>query len=519
MFLRTDREEKHLAAFNAPRRSVAVIAKCIAILILATVLVVLIGGNSHVFGPPLIALLLTALIAAVLVSLRPRIFLAPLGAAELRDAPNAGSIVAAEPLFLASPSPALLVDCESQEILAVNPAAAELYGYPLNELCGLPIAALLSGSSKPGDTSTDCPVEGLARHHRADGSTFWAELQLRRIEHQTRPVWLVAVTDVGARMKLVQELESSERFAFDLVELSLGIVFSHDLDGTLQTVNPAFVRALGLSKDDLIGRNLAKFLLPRQRDVFSGYLSSIDQDAGSNGVLHMHSRDGGELVWEFRNRLRIGADGSKSVLCCAVDISERARNERRLLETSRKDPLTGCYNRRHLQIFEEDAEPSACWAAIVIDIDHLKRYNDSHGHRAGDQAIVSTARALEGMVRSDDSVVRLGGDEFVILLRRCDRATLESFALRLQIARDNQVCVPFTFGMAMRKNGEDLDETIHRADRQLIERRVIERSSIRLDRTDGTQPREPRGQRLRVRIEPDDGEVLAPPVPIGSARN
>ncbi|MGB3046752.1 hypothetical protein, partial [Dokdonella sp.] len=63
---------------NAPLRSAAVVGKCLAILALSSALVVVIGGNSHVFGRPLIALLLTAIIAAVLVSLRPRLFLAPL---------------------------------------------------------------------------------------------------------------------------------------------------------------------------------------------------------------------------------------------------------------------------------------------------------------------------------------------------------------------------------------------------------------------------------------------------------
>src|SRR5690606_18169110 len=132
------------------------------------------------------------------------------------------------------------------------------------------------------------------------------------------------------------------------------------------------------------------------------------------------------------NQLRTLADGSREVLCCAIDISERSRNERRLLENSRKDPLTGCYNRRHLDAFQADAEPGAQWACVVVDIDYLKRYNDSHGHRAGDQALVRLARFLDRIVRKDDSLVRLGGDEFVILLRQCDQATLESFATRLQ---------------------------------------------------------------------------------------
>ncbi len=518
MFLRTDREEKRLAAFNARPRSAAVIGKCIAILILAAAMVIVIGGNRHVFGPPLIALLLTALVAAVLVSLRPRIFLASFGATDLHDTANAESTVGAEPLFMASPAPTLLVDCESLEILAANQAAAELYGHAQSALCQLPLNTLLSVAAQPTEGETEIPVAGLARHQRADGSAFWAELQLRRIDHQARPAWLVVVTDVSARMHLAHKLESSERFAVELVELSLGIVFSHDLDGTLQMVNPAFARALGLPSEKLIGRNLAEFLLPRQGDVFSGYLSGIDHDKGISGVARLHKHNGGELVWEFRNRLRVAADGSKSVLCCAVDISERTRNERRLLETSHKDPLTGCYDRRHLQVFEEDVEPAACWAAIVIDIDHLNRDNDTHRYRVVDQAIVSTARMLEEMVRSDDSVVRLGGDEFVILLRHSDQATLESFAMRLQRARENRAGVAFTFGMAMRKHGEDLEETIHRADRQLVERRIIERSSIRLDRPGGTRPRESRGQRLWGRGEPDAAEVSSKPVAIDVAR-
>jgi diguanylate cyclase (GGDEF)-like protein len=208
--------------------------------------------------------------------------------------------------------------------------------------------------------------------------------------------------------------------------------------------------------------------------------------------------------------MRTLADGSREVLCCAVDISERSRNEHRLLEKSRKDPLTGCYNRRHLAAFQTDAKPGASWASVVIDIDHLKRYNDTYGHRAGDQAIVRLARFLERIVRKDDSIVRLGGDEFVILLQQCDPVTLESFAVRLQGALATQETVPFSYGLAMRKNDEELELTIHRADRQMIERRIIERSSIRLD-----VPREARRSEARrsvIRIHPEVGSVQAEPI-------
>jgi diguanylate cyclase (GGDEF)-like protein len=222
------------------------------------------------------------------------------------------------------------------------------------------------------------------------------------------------------------------------------------------------------------------------------YLLEVARNGQDSGAVHMLGRDGSEQVWEFRNRLRTAADESQQVICCAIDITERSRNERRLLEKSRKDPLTGCYNRSHLAAFQVDALPGATWACVVIDIDQLKRYNDAFGHRSGDQAIVRTARFLERMVRKDDSIVRLGGDEFVILLQNCDKETLESFATRLQAAQSTQETIPFSFGLAMRKGEEELEYTIHRADRQMIERRTIERSSIRVD-----GPRENRRPKMR----------------------
>ncbi|MEP6880782.1 MAG: PAS domain S-box protein, partial [Dokdonella sp.] len=488
MFLRSSQDERNLAALNAPPRSVAVIGKCLAILALSIALVVAVGGDQHVFGPPLIALFLTALVAIVLVSLRPRLFLSPLGSVEKDNLHDRAALDTTQSLFISMPLASLLVDCESRQVIAANPAAAELYGYAMEALAGLPMKALWSGVGSHDETILESPIDGLARHQRADGSVFWVETRLRCIEHQSRPAWLLAVTDAGARVNLAQSLESSERFADDLVEQSLGIVFLHDLDGTLRRVNPAFARALGYSKDELIGKNLSDLLVPRQHDASKGYQMNIHQEQGSD-IVHLQRRDGSELEWQLRNRLRTAPDGVQSVLCCAIDVSERSRDQRRLLETSQKDPLTECYNRRHLQVFENDAEAGARWAAIVIEMDHSKRDSVKSGHRLGDQGVVATARMLDRMVRSEDSVVRLGGDEFVILLRRSDQATLESFAVRLQRVRDTEPGTPFTFGMATRKENEALEETIRRADRQLIERRFIERNSIRIDSTGAARPR------------------------------
>ena len=508
MFARKKREAARLASLMVPSASSSVIGKPMLISILGLVAIVTLGTNTHLFAPPLLALLFTAAVAAVLVSLRSQVSSDPdSGFHETRalcvsedDSADAG--VVGEALFVAAPMPMLVVDCEFQEIVAANPAASELYACPARELIGECMTNLLSTANEGMKSTSSDPVSGLARHRRADGSTLWVELNVRRMQFGGRTVWMIVVTDVTARIQLVQELEASERSCRELTELSLGIVFTHGLGGKLLMVNPAFARSLGHPVDALVGQTLSEFIVPRQHDAFAEYLLNICRHGRDSGAVHMLRQDGSELVWEFRNLLRTGADGSREVLCCAIDISERSRNERRAIESSRKDPLTGCYNRRHLAEFQADSQPGANWACVVIDIDHLKRYNDTHGHRAGDQAIVRVARFLERIVRKQDSVVRLGSDEFVILLSECDRASLESFAARLQGAQATHETIPFSFGMALRKKDEDLEQTIHRADRQMIERRVIERSSIRLDAPrDYRRTNEPPSPVVRIHAE------------------
>ena len=67
-----------------------------------------------------------------------------------------------------------------------------------------------------------------------------------------------------------------------------------------------------------------------------------------------------------------------------IDITQRKALEDQLLEYSIRDPLTGCYNRRYLDLEQERLErETSTWGAIIVDIDHFKDYNDRHGHQAG----------------------------------------------------------------------------------------------------------------------------------------
>jgi diguanylate cyclase (GGDEF)-like protein len=132
----------------------------------------------------------------------------------------------------------------------------------------------------------------------------------------------------------------------------------------------------------------------------------------------------------------------------ASAVEERTRE---LRELSLRDPLTGLRNRRFLWeviptatselaqlrrgVDEErrGPEPDRVTGFLMVDIDHFKQVNDTHGHAAGDAVLRRLSQLLEESVRSDDIVVRWGGEEFLLVLRRTRPETLAGFADRLRL--------------------------------------------------------------------------------------
>ncbi len=93
----------------------------------------------------------------------------------------------------------------------------------------------------------------------------------------------------------------------------------------------------------------------------------------------------------------------------------------RLQEQAMRDPLTGLFNRRQLDAdlgpaIERSAQAGGALSVVMIDIDHFKRINDTHGHPAGDAVLQALAQLLQRHARPGDMACRHGGEEFVLLL-------------------------------------------------------------------------------------------------------
>ena len=102
------------------------------------------------------------------------------------------------------------------------------------------------------------------------------------------------------------------------------------------------------------------------------------------------------------------------------------------------DPLTGLFNRRHVSVLAEDLDRELVQgrqaSVILFDIDRFKEINDTHGHFAGDRALVAIARLLRENARDSDTPVRYGGDEFLVLLSGTGTEKARDMAERLRLA-------------------------------------------------------------------------------------
>lgn len=108
-----------------------------------------------------------------------------------------------------------------------------------------------------------------------------------------------------------------------------------------------------------------------------------------------------------------------------------------LCELSLRDPLTGLANRRHFRAvltreIEIVARSGNSALLLMLDIDHFKQVNDTHGHLAGDKVLQTVARCISGCVRPQDTVARYGGEEFAIVMPDCQAAYGETVAERIR---------------------------------------------------------------------------------------
>ena len=194
---------------------------------------------------------------------------------------------------------------------------------------------------------------------------------------------------------------------------------------------------------------------------------------------------------------------AETVIRAAVTAIQRATliestiaDNRRLEELAHTDPLTKTLNRRALSErlaaeMERVRRYSTMMSVLLIDLDHFKQINDTHGHLAGDDVLIEVAALLQRVVRAVDVVARYGGEEFVVVLPETGGAGAEAFAERLRELIEDQAFVA-SRGRAIRLTTsigvssfpdfgvESVEELLTKADQALYRAKSEGRNRVRV---------------------------------------
>jgi diguanylate cyclase (GGDEF)-like protein len=152
------------------------------------------------------------------------------------------------------------------------------------------------------------------------------------------------------------------------------------------------------------------------------------------------------------------------------------------------DPLTGAYNRRHLQTqLEQLVAPTdktrPMVALLAIDVDHFKQINDRHGHAAGDEVLRRLVAAVSARTRGSDLLFRTGGEEFMLLLPRVTSEAAQHIAeaLRLLVAQADLLPgehLTVSIGVSSLQAGQDLEAWLKSADQALYQAKRSGRNRV-----------------------------------------
>jgi diguanylate cyclase (GGDEF)-like protein len=165
-----------------------------------------------------------------------------------------------------------------------------------------------------------------------------------------------------------------------------------------------------------------------------------------------------------------------------------------LTDHANVDGLTGLYNRRWLdnafgRLLTQAAKGNQALCILILDVDHFKKYNDTHGHLGGDQALIALGNVLKTTLRPYDFATRFGGEEFLILLPNTTREEGLATAERIRIAAEKlHITLPdstplsgitVSIGLAMNQGDATPTSAIAAADGKLYEAKKAGRNCVK----------------------------------------
>lgn len=339
------------------------------------------------------------------------------------------------------------------KLLFANQQCAVIFGYNnLKEMMALDSVLEAFWSPEERERMRGYKINGMdggeaptyyeCRGLRKDGSPFWFESYVKTIDWQGVKAIRIAIIDITEHKQVQQKIQySEERYGHALDATSDGVWDWNIKTGEVM-YSDTWCQSLGYEPDEVSGKISfwENLIHPDDRKEA---LNRVNDHFERKTVTYICENRLRKKSGEYRHNLARGRvvkwdkDGNPlRMIGTNTDITERKLAEEKLKYLSVHDPLTELYNRNELEkrINEEvlrAARYNHALSIFMLDIDHFKRINDTHGHRAGDAVLRCLSRLLESSIRKIDFVARYGGEEFVMVLPETPLPKAEELAQRL----------------------------------------------------------------------------------------
>ncbi|WP_428527040.1 EAL domain-containing protein [Roseibium sp.] len=328
-----------------------------------------------------------------------------------------------EQFFNQSQSLNLILDFDGT-ILRLNDSWEDFLGYTLQEFCERPFIEFVHPEDRATTEETFAALVAGEGIDRFENRYVCASGEAKHLRWSAR-------SDVDRQLVYaVAQNMTDQKHAENALKLSAQ-VFTHsdegiiitDTKGTIVDVNEAFSEITGYDRDEIIGRN-PNFLSSGKHDAgfYKDLWATLRKDGVWQGEI-WNKRKNGDV---YAERLTISAIEDEAgvptnYVGLFVDITKMKAHERQLEHLARYDRLTGLPNRVLLADNMQQAMARArrhghTLAIAFIDLDGFKAVNDTYGHAAGDELLVSVAHRLTKVLRTEDTLARIGGDEFVAII-------------------------------------------------------------------------------------------------------
>jgi diguanylate cyclase (GGDEF)-like protein len=290
---------------------------------------------------------------------------------------------------------------------------------------------------------------------------------LDRLRDELAKAWLVRLIE-RASLDEIRELPT-ERIARELPELISGLV---------SAVSEGEGDLYDLPKDQAERAASLATLRGGGRDVQAADVARDLASLQSVLVRALREEIGGSDPDRFAEAVELLVEATGAIQAAAMEAHVLSRS-RELESQANTDPLTGLGNLRALQrqlanLLDTQKRYRRAFGVLLMDIDGLKRINDSYGHQAGDRVLMQVAMSLRRSIRSVDTAARIGGDEFCVLLPEQDLKSAAKLAARLATAVEEEVATPgdppvtLSIGVAASpEHGDDAESLIDTADRAM----------------------------------------------------